>query len=294
MQIGIFARTFARPGFEGTFDAIKAHGLDCLQFNLACVGLPTLPETIEPELARRIHAELIARSLSMAAVSGTCNLIHPDPEHRAQCLRRLQTLIRASRQMGTNIVTLCTGTRDLNDMWHGHLDNDSPESWRDLVSSLESLLPGAEAHGVVLGIEPEPANVIHSAQPADKLLREMKSPALKIIFDAANLVASREISDQRKILSEACELLGPNIVLAHAKDLVSHGFDKGGTCYETVAAGKGQLDYEVYISILQKAGFKGALILHSLSEDEVPAAFKFLQEKLRCHTEGRASITNRP
>jgi sugar phosphate isomerase/epimerase len=280
MQMGIFARTFPRPGLEGTFDAVKSHGLDCLQFNFACLGLPTLPEMIKPELAQGIHAELRARSLSMAAVSGTCNLIHPDSAHRAECLRRLQTMIGVSKQIGANVVTLCTGTRDRKDMWQAHPDNGSPEAWRDLVSSLEALLPRAETHGVVLGIEPEPANVIHSARTADKLLREMKSSALKIIFDAANLVASREISEQRKVLSEACELLGSNIVLAHAKDLVARGADIRSPDYETVPAGRGQLDYDFYISILRKAGYRGALILHSLCEQDVPEAVKFLGEKL--------------
>src|SRR2546427_11726842 len=112
MHLGIFARTFVRSSLEETFDAVKSYGLNCLQFNFTCAGLPVLPEAIEPALARRIRTELEERSLFMAAVSGTCNLIHPDPALRAQSLRRLQTMIGACRELGTSGVTLCTGTRE--------------------------------------------------------------------------------------------------------------------------------------------------------------------------------------
>jgi len=280
MQLGVFARTFSRPNFESTFDAAKDYGLACVQFNFTCAGLPTLPELIDSDLARRIRAGLQSRSLSMAAISGTCNLIHPQPAQRAQHLQRLKMMIPACRELGTTIVTLCTGTRDADDMWRAHAENSSPEAWRDLVSSLDELLPAAEAHQIILGIEPEPANVIDSAQSARQLLDEMKSPAMKIVFDAANLVAALDLSQQRRILSEACDLLGSNMVLAHAKDLTEASDGKGGAHWTTVAAGQGELDYPYYLSLLQKAGFDGPLILHSLREDEVPTSVKFLRSKL--------------
>jgi sugar phosphate isomerase/epimerase len=44
MQIGIFAKTFTRPTLAETLDAIAAHGIRCVQFNMSCAGLPTLPE----------------------------------------------------------------------------------------------------------------------------------------------------------------------------------------------------------------------------------------------------------
>src|SRR6266487_4160019 len=188
MQLGIFARTFVRPSFEETFDAVKAYGLDCLQFNFSCAGQPTLPESIDPALALRIRTELEKRSLVMVAVSGTCNLIHPDQGQRAQYLGRLQTMTAVCRTFGTSVVTLCSGTRDATDMWRSHRENHSLSARRDLRTSLETLLPLAEKHGVTLGIEPEPANVIATDQQARQLLDELKSPCLKIVFDAANFL----------------------------------------------------------------------------------------------------------
>ena len=280
MQLGIFAKTFVRSRFEETFDAVKSYGLDCLQFNFSSAGLPTLPESIDRSLALRIRAELEDRSLFMAAISGTCNLIHPDLAQRAQCVGRLQTMIAACRELGTPIVTLCTGTRDPADMWRPHRDNSSPEAWHDLVLSLEALLPAAESQAVTLGVEPEPANVIDSAQRARRLLQEMKSPSLKIVLDAANLLAPHDLARQHQILSEAFDLLGPDIVLAHAKDLKSQGQTESEHRSTTVAVGQGKLDYLHFLSLLEKADFTGPLILHSLAEHEVSSSVAFLRQRL--------------
>lgn len=275
MQLGIFAKTFVRADFEEAFEAAKANGLDCVQFNFSCAGLPTLPEAIDSALLQRIRSALERRSVSMAAVSGTCNLIHPNAVHRAKDLGNLQSLVRACGELGTSVVTLCTGTRDAADMWRAHPQNHAPDAWRDLAQSLERLLPIAQERRVFLGIEPEPANVIDSASRARKLLDEIKSPWLKIVFDAANLLQPRTVNQQEKILPEAVGLLGADIVLAHAKDL--SGNPSGGQ----VAAGQGALDYGLYLSLLRNAGFAGPLILHSLREDQVLVAVAFLREQCR-------------
>ena len=87
MQIGIFAKTFARSSLGETLDAVKAHGIVCVQFNMSCAGLPTMPEEIPAELADRIRGEMDRRDLMMAAVSGTFNMIHPHREKRRAGLR---------------------------------------------------------------------------------------------------------------------------------------------------------------------------------------------------------------
>ena len=79
MRLGIFAKTFPRSSLGETLDAVRAHEIDCVQFNISCAGLRPMPEEIPPELADRIREEMDRRDLTMSAVSGTFNMIHPDP-----------------------------------------------------------------------------------------------------------------------------------------------------------------------------------------------------------------------
>ena len=77
-----------------------------------------------------------------------------------------------------------------------------------------------------------------------------------------------------EILDEAFALVGKDIALAHAKDL-DHDGDAGH-----LPAGHGRLDYDAYLALLRQYGFKGPLLLHGLSEAQVPGCVAFLREKL--------------
>ena len=115
-SIGIFAKTFQRQSIEGNFDAIARFGVSVVQYNMACAGLPSVPEEIPAELAQRIGIAAAARGIRIAAVSGTFNMIHPDLEQRRRGLRGLRALAGACAGLGTRCITLCTGTRDAEDM----------------------------------------------------------------------------------------------------------------------------------------------------------------------------------
>jgi sugar phosphate isomerase/epimerase len=275
MQIGIMAKTFVRPTLAEVLDAVKAHGLGAVQFNLACAGLPSLPDRIAVEQSDLIRQTLAVRGIEMAAVSGTFNMIHPDPARRREGLRRLGVLAGTCERLGTEVITLCTGSRDPDDMWRRHPDNDTPAAWRDLTVSMAEAIQTAEQYGVSLGIEPEVSNVVDSARKARRLLDEMQSPRLKVIMDGANLFHAGELPRMREILSKAFELLGQDIVLAHAKDLSRDG------AAGQEAAGTGLLDYDYYLALLAEAGYDGPLILHSLREEQIAGSIQFLRGKLR-------------
>ncbi len=274
MQIGILLGTFARGTLEARLDAVNACGLDCVQLSLDCAGLPAMPDEISPELAVRIRGEAAARGIMIASVQGTFNMSHPDGEHRRTGLRQLRVLAEACPKLGTSKIHLCTGTRDRENMWRRHADNDSPQAWRDMVACVREGAEIARQAGVMLAFEPEVNNVVDSAKKARRLLDEIGSAHLKVTMDAANLFHTGELARMSEILDEAFALLGKDIALAHAKDL-DHDGDAGHK-----PAGQGKLDYERYLSLLHTCGFKGPLLLHGLSAAQVPGCAAFLREKL--------------
>jgi len=271
--IGIFAKTFPRPTPNENLDAVRSHGLGVVQYNLACAGLLSMPERIEPRLARQIAAAAASRRIAIAAVSGTFNMIDPVRERRDAGMRRLGQLAGACRLLGTNIVTLCTGTRDPDDMWRGHPANGRPDAWADLLRAMELALAIAEEHDLWLAVEPETANVVDSPAKARRLLDELRSPRLKIIIDPANLFHVPDLPHQRAILDTAFDLLGPDIVLAHAKDVRI----VNGTVHH-VTAGTGVMDYKHYLTLLRHIPVP--LIVHGLAEAEVEGALAFLRGAL--------------
>jgi sugar phosphate isomerase/epimerase len=263
--------TIIRPTPEETLDAVLDYNITCMQFNLARFGLAVLPEQIDNALCDRIRHEFESRGLTMSAISGHFNMIHPNHKIRQEGLHNLEVLAEACKLLGTSVITLCTGTRDPDSMWRNHPDNGSQAAWTDLLASMQQAVRAAEAHGVTLAFEPEVSNVVDSPQKARHLIDEMQSPNLKVVMDGANIFHKGELPRMREILDEAFDLLGPDIVLAHAKDL-----DRDGEAGH-LAAGKGLLDYGHYLSQLNNLTFEVPVILHGLSEAELPDSLAFLQ-----------------
>jgi sugar phosphate isomerase/epimerase len=218
MQLGIFAKTFPRPTLEETLDAIADHGLTHVQFNMSCAGLPTLPDRLAEDRCIWIARLFRERGLTMAAISGTFNLCDPDPSRLHGNLRRLEVLAGACRWLDTRIITLCTGTRDPEDMWRWHPENVRRSTWDSLIEGVLAAVKIADRHEVTLAFEPEINNVVNSVSKARRLLDEIGSPWLKVVIDPANLIRPGEITRIDEILDEAFDWLGPEVVVAHAKE----------------------------------------------------------------------------
>ena len=274
MQIGIFERVFVRSSLAETLEAVRAHGLGAVQFDLASAGLPSMPDRIELKQAAAIRAELEARHITMAAVSGTFNIIHPDRSVREMGMRRLRALAAVCPALGTGIITLSTGTRNADNMWRSHPDNSTNEAWREAVDAMAEIAAIGEEFRVTMAFEPEVNNVVDSAQKARRLLDALGSPLVKVVMDGANIFHAGELPRMAEILDEAFALLGGDIVLAHAKDL-DHDGDAGNR-----PAGHGLLDYDRYLRLLHACGYHGPLILHGLAEPEVDGCVAFLRSKL--------------
>jgi sugar phosphate isomerase/epimerase len=182
VRIGIFAKTFSRPSLESVLDAVIGHDLYEAQFNMSVAGLTSMPDEIDPALAERVREACARRDVTVAAVSGTFNMAHPE-EIRRDRLRRLGVIAGACERLVRSTITLCTGARDREDMWRRHPDNGTPEAWRDMLAAMQEALETAEEHGVTLAFEPEISNVVDSAEKGRRLLDEMCSPRLKVVMD---------------------------------------------------------------------------------------------------------------
>jgi sugar phosphate isomerase/epimerase len=317
MKLGIFAKTFPRATLEETLDAVVSHGLTQVQFNMSCMGLATLPDRIDEGSCVWIAQQFRERGLTMAAISGTFNTCDPSDSRLENNLRRLDVLAAACRWLDTRIITLCTGTRDRDDMWKWHPENVRRSSWDDLVRAMKAAVKIADRHEVTLAFEPEVNNVVNSVMRARKLLDEVGSPWLKVAIDPANLVRRGEFGRMTEIFDETFEWLGADIVLAHAKEPQITEADEavlkrlGGETSRKIVRSEvltlksvqphlvdpvhigdkfsitsGLLHeptlafYYKYFAWLNKINYVGAVVIHGLGENEVAPRTSFLRSIL--------------
>jgi sugar phosphate isomerase/epimerase len=275
MRIGILSKVISRPTLEEVFDAVAAAGLECVQFNMESAGLAPMPDGVSTDLADRIRIAAAERGIGITSVQATFNMSHPDADFRREGLRRLRGIASVCGHLGTSVIAICIGSRNRDNMWGHHPDNGTPEAWRDMTACMHEAVEIAHLAGVTLALEPEVTNVVDSAEKARRLLDEIGSPHLKITMDGANLFHAGELPRMAEVLNHAFELVGRDIILAHAKDLSADG-EAGHE-----AAGHGLLDYDRYLALLHAQGFSGPLLLHGLREDQLPGCVAFLRGKLQ-------------
>ncbi len=309
MQLGIFAKTFPRPTLELTLDAVVAHGLAHIQFNMSCMGLATLPDRLDEGSCVWIAQTLHERALTMAAISGTFNMCDPSDSRLEHNLRRLDVLAAACRWLDTRIITLCTGTLNTHDMWKWHTDYARKSTWDRLIETMRAAVKIADRHEVTLAFEPEINNVVSSVMRARRLLDEVGSPWLKVVIDPANLLLSAGPGRALETFNEAFDWLAPDIVLAHAKnptaieelpsgdlaqlqtlldwatkrdqpkmaeELLAKLVTEEGT-NEVKRAIRWLPFYRQYFVRLADIGYAGALIMHGLEESDVAGTAALLK-----------------
>src|SRR4051794_24311822 len=117
--IGVMTTEFDFESLELVADQIARHRIEVVQLQLGSAlpavstrdallrGLDVLGPYLSESLATRSRELLGARGISIGAVDGTYNMIHPDPHRRARNLEHLISLIKLAPLFGTDVVTLC-------------------------------------------------------------------------------------------------------------------------------------------------------------------------------------------
>jgi sugar phosphate isomerase/epimerase len=77
MKIGIFAKTFPENTPLAVLSSAQRAGYECVQYNMACSGLSSLPTAISEEIADAVQVASEETGVAIAAVSATYNMIHP-------------------------------------------------------------------------------------------------------------------------------------------------------------------------------------------------------------------------
>lgn len=121
-RLGIFARSFRRDTPGAVAEAVARAGY--------ALGTGTSPA--------------IGRAgVGIPSVSATYNLIHPDAGLRAAQTAQAVRLIGLAPDLGAEVVTLCSGTRDPDDIWRAHPRNLATDASTRRTSSRRRRSPAS-------------------------------------------------------------------------------------------------------------------------------------------------------
>jgi L-ribulose-5-phosphate 3-epimerase len=116
--------------------------------------------------------------------------------------------IETAHMVGADRVRVYAGS------WHAG-DSDHARRWARLVDALQTLAPEAEQAGVRLCVENHFGTMTQSAAETAALVREVAHPAIRVLYDQANLTFTHD-----EKFEQALAVQGDLIGHVHVKDLV--------------------------------------------------------------------------
>lgn len=272
MQLGIRLHDIKTAPLTERLQIAGKQGFSCVHLALSKVisEYPVDDAALTPGFAMYLRRLFAEHGLDVAVLGCYLNLANPNPEKLAQIQRRYLTQIRFASLLGAGVVGTETGAP--NEEYRMDEYTHTEEALALFVKNLRPVVSYAEKMGVIVAIEPVAKHIVCNAKRARRVLDEIASPNLQIIFDPVNLLDGANYRDREAVIAEAIELLGEDIAVVHIKDFV----EKDGEL-KAVAAGTGEMDYGQIIRFMKERKPYIHVTLENTTPENAVAARKLIQ-----------------
>jgi len=271
LKLAIFTGVYAKLPLEEAAKRIKADGFSGVVLDYAFADVRFDPWAPDWQVADKITDCFRRNGVKIVGLFGYYNVVDPDPAKRKHGEARMELLIQNWKRFDCPHVSTETGTLNPTSEWLESPDNATEQAYQQCRSSLARLAKLAEKTGAIISIEPYWRNIIDSASRAERLFRDVNSPALKLVMDPCNYFRKDDLPKMQAMLEDIFRRVGKQTVLAHAKDVKEA---PEGT--DLPASGKGVLDYPLYLRLLAKLNRPLYLAVEHLGLEDVARARDFV------------------
>ncbi len=202
--------------------------------------------------------------LVIAEVGAWSNPMDPDPEKKAanrnHCLRQLEL----AEYIGAKCCVNITGAA--GEIWDGsYKENYSKETFDGIVLYLQDMLDKVKPVRTHYTLETMPHALPDSPESYLEFIKAVNRPGLGVHMDIVNMLTSpRVYYNNRKLIKDTFDLLGPEILSCHVKDaILDHSLT---VCIRETECGKGELDLKYYIEQAEKYNPEMPMIIEHLPD----------------------------
>lgn len=261
MQLGIRLHDTTKRPFEERIAEVHQLGFACGHLALAKVidEFPTTDEALTPGLAMYIKNVFARNQVDIAVLGCYLNLANPNKEKLAETVHRYMAHIRFASWLGCGVVGTETGAP--NETYTFTPECHTEEALKLFTDNLRPIVEYAEKMGVVVAIEPVYRHIVSNPKRARRVLDEINSPNLQIIFDPVNLLDMENYGERKSVIEEAIELLGPDVAMVHLKDCAV----RDGKLV-SMGCGLGEMDYTAVLKFMKER----KPFIHATLEDTKP------------------------
>ena len=244
MKIGVRAHDFGRyRSLANQAETIKKAGFDCVQYApaKAIEGLEHF-DAITPEVLHEIKAAFSQHEVEITVLGCYIEPSLLDKSERLDNVRIFNDNLSHAKLLSASIVGTETTGLSIN-----ATSAERESAFARLKDSVQRMAEKAEAVNMLIGIEPVAEHTLNTPALTRRLLDEIDSDKLRVIFDPVNLVLPHTIQEQDRIFTEMLELLGDKIEVMHIKDTVIENDIKA---WRNI--GEGVINYSLIFDWLKK------------------------------------------
>jgi len=241
MVIGARGHDFGRHS-PGEFPKIvKEKGFDAVQLALtkAITGIEKFSDITDKHL-EQVQEHFAKHNLEIAVLGCYIEPSLLDNEKRAEQVMHFKNGLTHAKKLGVGVVGTETTNLDIN-------SKEREKVYQVLKDSVLRMVEHAEKENVCIGIEPVAEHTLNSVELTQRLLDEVNSKKLKIIFDPVNMILPTTVQNQEEIYKEFLTVLGDKIVALHMKDVVMENNEK---VWRNI--GQGVVNYQPIFEYLHK------------------------------------------
>lgn len=198
------------------------------------------------------------------------NHAHPDPVKQKEFQQITAGYIKACADHDFGCVA--TESFTLNADGSPHPGDHTEEGYQRLRRQLEPLVEVAEMLGVDFALEGAAHHILHDIETLQRLVEDIDSPRLKLLFDPVNLMTKTLAKDQESFFNAYLEALGAHIQAVHLKDFRYQGMEK-----QVLTAGEGDLAYAKLFPLLQALPHPVDLLLEGVEPPLLETAVRFMK-----------------
>ena len=212
------------------------------------VPRPHLSTTADAGERRKVRRCAEQAGVTIAALMGGANFVHPVPETRQAALRTVKRALELAADLEVKIVVVGGG--------HKAFYGQESDYWERLIAALRELVAYGDRIGVRLALEAGslPGRLVHDLSRVRKVLSYDGLDTLGVLFDPGHYhVRGDSVIDAYRALSERVVHMHAKDARGNVEDFVFPPLGMGEIDFDGLLGAMAAADYPHYISVEYEA-----------------------------------------
>lgn len=215
----------------------------------------------------------------IAEVGAWSNPISPDQETAQKALQKCIDSLALANQIGARCCVNISGSRNRNNWAGPHKDNLTDATFDLIVETTRKIIDAVKPTHSYFALEVMPWAYPDSADSYLKLIKAIDRKQFGVHLDPVNMVTSPTLYFRNgEMIRDCFKKLGPHIRSCHAKDITLRD-DNSIPQYDEIVAGKGILDYPIYLTELAKLKDVPLMLEHLNTAEDYAQAAQYIRSQ---------------